>query len=99
MEARVPESVGVARRSDARVLMAPVAPDAPWALRATMAAGDLVIYLADPLMYGKLIVLEVAADGRLLCEQVHADRRGDYGRELFDAHELELASAWKAQAA
>lgn len=63
-----------------------------------MAAGDFVILVADPLLYGKLLVLEVTADGRLLCEQVHADQRGEYARELFDAHELELASAWKQAA-
>lgn len=98
MDARVPEPVGDAHRGGPRVLMAPVAAHPPWTLRAAMGVGDFVVYLADPLMYGKLLILEVAADGRLLCEQVHADAGGEYARELFDAHELELASAWKAAA-
>lgn len=99
MEAPVPESVGDACRGGTRVLMAPVAAHAPWALRAAMSAGDIVIYTADPLMYGKLLVVAVAADGRLLCEQIHKDARGDFARELFDAHELELVSVWAQQAA
>ena len=64
-----------------------------------MTAGDIVVYLADPLMYGKLLVLEVAADGRLLCEAIHREPDGTYARELFDAIELELASVWAGQAA
>lgn len=60
-----------------------------------MKPGDLVIYLEDPLLFGRLLVLEVTADNRLLCEQLHANSRGDHGRELFDSHELELASRWQ----
>jgi hypothetical protein len=63
-----------------------------------MQAGDFVIYTADPLMYGKLLIVGVAADGRLLCEQVHADHRGEYARELFEAHELELHARFAAVA-
>jgi hypothetical protein len=60
-----------------------------------MTAGDICIYVADPLLYGRLLILEVQKDNRLLCEQVHADSHGEYGRELFDAQELELASRWQ----
>jgi hypothetical protein len=35
--------------------------------------GTIVIYPADPLLYGKLIVIGTAGDGRLECEQVHAE--------------------------
>jgi hypothetical protein len=59
-----------------------------------MTPGAIVIYLADPLLYGKLLILEVTADTRLLCEAIHADPNGEYARELFDAHELELADKW-----
>jgi len=63
-----------------------------------MQRGDLVIYTTDPLLYGKLLVIAVNADGRLECEQVHPDQRGEYARELFHAQELELAETWKAAA-
>lgn len=59
-----------------------------------MAPGSVVIYLSDPLLYGKMLLLEVNQDGRLKCEQIHADHNGDYGRDLFDAHELELYDVW-----
>jgi hypothetical protein len=60
-----------------------------------VAPGSIVIYTADPLLYGKMLILEVVADGRLLCESIHTDREGQYARELFDAHELELAERWQ----
>jgi hypothetical protein len=60
-----------------------------------MAPGSIVLYIADPLLYGKMIVLEVVQDGRLLCESIHTDREGQYARELFDSHELELAERWQ----
>jgi len=63
-----------------------------------MQPASIVIYTADPLLYGKLIVLEATADGRLVCEQVHADRDGAYAREIFDPHELELADRWEVPA-
>ena len=63
-----------------------------------MAPGDFVVYTADPLLYGKLWIVGVLADGRLECEQIHADKNGEFGRELFDAHELELAEKWTAVA-
>jgi hypothetical protein len=32
-----------------------------------MTAGSIVVYLADPLMYGRMIVVEITANGRVLC--------------------------------
>jgi hypothetical protein len=58
--------------------------------------GTIVIYPADPLLYGKLIVIGTAGDGRLECEQVHADRKGQFARELFWAPELEAFDLWTA---
>jgi hypothetical protein len=57
--------------------------------------GDFVIYPADPLLYGRLWIVGVHADGRLECEQIHADKHGEFGRELFDPLELELESVWR----
>jgi hypothetical protein len=59
-----------------------------------MTPGSIVVYVADPLMYGKMLILEVTKDARLLCESMHADKNGDFARDLFDAHELELAAKW-----
>jgi hypothetical protein len=59
-----------------------------------MTPGSIVIYVADPLMYGKMLILEVTKDMRLLCEAMHADKNGDFARDLFDSHELELAAKW-----
>jgi hypothetical protein len=59
-----------------------------------MTAGSIVVYLADPLMYGRMIVVEITANGRVLCECIHKDGADTYPRELFDAHELELADKW-----
>lgn len=64
-----------------------------------MKPGDIVIYTADPLLYGKLLIVGVHEDTRLLCEAVHKDSDGEYARELFDAHELELADQWEKAAA
>jgi hypothetical protein len=61
-----------------------------------MAPGTIVVYPEDILLYGKMIILEVVADGRLLCEQLHADRRGEHARELFAPHELETFDRWNA---
>lgn len=60
-----------------------------------MASGDIVIYTADPLLYGKLIVLGAHKDGRLECEAIHREPDGTYARELFNPQELELASEWE----
>ena len=59
-----------------------------------MTAGDFVIYTADPLMYGKMVIVTVTEDARLLCEAIHPDRHGDYARDVFDPQELELANKW-----
>lgn len=61
-----------------------------------MQLGSIVIYTGDPLLFGKLIVVGVHADSRLLCEAMHADHHGEYARDLFDAHELVHASLWEA---
>jgi hypothetical protein len=58
--------------------------------------GTIVIYPADPLLYGKLILIGTHDDGRLECEQVHADRKGKFARELFWPHELETFDMWTA---
>lgn len=63
-----------------------------------MGAGDLVIYLADPLRFGgELLIVQVIADGRLLCEAVFYDVEDDDAtpiRALLEPHQVELASRW-----
>jgi hypothetical protein len=61
-----------------------------------MKPAAIVIYVADPLLYGKLLIIGTHADGRLVCEQVHADRNGEFARELFDVQELEEYDRWAA---
>lgn len=61
-----------------------------------MSPGSVVIYLEDPLLYGRMLLLEVHQDGRLLCESIRADKHGEHARDLFDAHELETAEKWGA---
>jgi hypothetical protein len=61
-----------------------------------MKPGAVVIYPADPLLYGKLLVIGTHDDGRLECEQVHADRRGEFARDLFWPQELETFDRWAA---
>lgn len=56
---------------------------------------SVVIYSTDPLLYGRLIVMEHRPDGRLLCEALHADSDGVYARELFEDSELERAGEWE----
>jgi hypothetical protein len=36
--------------------------------------GDIVIYKADPLLYGRMLLLEVTEDNRIRCEAIRADR-------------------------
>jgi hypothetical protein len=59
-----------------------------------MAPGSIVVYLADPLLYGKMIIVDATENGLLVCECIHRDATGDYPREAFDPHELELAAKW-----
>lgn len=59
-----------------------------------MAPGSIVVYLEDPLLYGKMIIVDLTEDGRLVCECVHRDATGDFPREAFNEHELELANKW-----
>lgn len=59
-----------------------------------MTPGDVVVVLEDPLNLGKLLILSVEDDGKLLCEALHADDRGDYYRDKFAALELELFDVW-----
>jgi hypothetical protein len=56
----------------------------------------IVIYIADPLLYGKLLLIGTHDDGRLECEQLHADRNGEFARDLFWPHELEAFDRWAA---
>ena len=62
-----------------------------------MKPGSIVIYIGDPLLYGKMLVLGSLPDGRLECESIHPDRNGDYSRDGFDPQELELAERWLAR--
>jgi uncharacterized protein YodC (DUF2158 family) len=58
-----------------------------------MKPGSEVIYVADPMLYGRMVVSEVRKDGRVSC-WVDPDTR--HCREVeppFHAHELELAPA------
>jgi hypothetical protein len=59
-----------------------------------MQPGDFVIYVADPLLYGRLWIVGTHHDGRLLCEAVRREHDGTYARELFEPMELELADRW-----
>jgi hypothetical protein len=59
-----------------------------------MEIGSIVIYAADPLNMGKMIVVS-CENGMLLCEAVHADKRGEYYRDLFHPQELELLEVWE----
>jgi hypothetical protein len=59
-----------------------------------MAPGSIVVYLEDPLLYGKMLVIDLTEDGRLVCECIHRDATGEFPREAFKAQELELAEKW-----
>jgi hypothetical protein len=61
-----------------------------------MAPGSIVIYLEDPLLYGKMIIVDLTESGQLVCECVHKDAAGEFPREAFTPHELELAEKWVA---
>jgi hypothetical protein len=58
--------------------------------------GSIVVYIASPLLFGKLIVIDIAPDGRLLCEAVHSDRDGEFARGVFAPMELETFDRWNA---
>lgn len=70
-----------------------------------MSPGDLVIFLADPLLFGgELRVIEITDDMQILCEPVHWDDSDEPEnaappRALFDPHEIELADWWARSAA
>jgi hypothetical protein len=67
-----------------------------------MTEGDFVVEVADPLNVGKMIVLEVVqgADGPVFkCEAVHPDASGEFAREFFLPHEIELFDVWEKAAA
>lgn len=63
-----------------------------------MGPGNVVVYAADPLDIGKMVILSVE-NGLLLCEAVHTDSRGNYYRDLFHPMEVELFEVWEQQAA
>jgi hypothetical protein len=51
--------------------------------------GTIVIYQADPLMYGRMVILEVEGPGLLKCESLHErSPDGTYRRDLFHPQEL-----------
>jgi len=60
-----------------------------------MAPGSIVVYLEDPLLYGRMIIVDLDEHGRLVCECVHRDATGEFPRESFAPHELELAQRWQ----
>lgn len=64
-----------------------------------MAPGSIVVYLGDPLLYGKMLIVDLTADGRLVCESIHRDSAGEYPRDGFDPHELELYDDWAREVA
>jgi hypothetical protein len=61
-------------------------------------AGDLVVYVADPLlMGGEMLIVGVTSDNRLTCEAVHYERESEDDappRAVFWPHEVELADRW-----
>lgn len=63
-----------------------------------MTAGDLVVYVTDPLDCGKMLILDVV-DGWYLCEAVHPDNAGEYYRDRFRAAELMLYETWASKPA
>jgi hypothetical protein len=51
--------------------------------------GTIVIYQADPLMYGRMVILGPNAAGLLECESLHErSPDGTYRRDLFHPQEL-----------
>lgn len=54
-----------------------------------MKVGNLVVVLADPMLWGAGQIRAVTREGRLLVEF------GDLSREGFMAHELELLVRWQ----
>jgi hypothetical protein len=51
--------------------------------------GTIVIYQADPLMYGRMVILEVEGPGLLKCESLHErSPDGTYRSDLFHPQEL-----------
>lgn len=54
-----------------------------------MKAGDRVVYVRDPLLFGVGEVDSVRADGRLWVVW------SDGSREVHDAHEFELEAVWR----
>lgn len=54
-----------------------------------MKSGSMVVYTEDPLMYGRMWIIEVTSNGHLLCESLHEQNAdGSYRREVFHAQEL-----------
>ena len=54
-----------------------------------MSPGSVVIFTSDPLMYGRMLVLEVTSAGLLLCESLHERLDdGSYRRDVFHPQEL-----------
>lgn len=68
-----------------------------------MGPGDLVVYLADPLLFGgELLIVGVTEDNRFLCEAVHFEQESEDDappRGILRPDEVELASVWARQAA
>lgn len=54
-----------------------------------MTPGSIVTFTEDPLMYGRMWIIEVTSNGHLLCESLHEQNPdGSYLREVFHAQEL-----------
>jgi hypothetical protein len=53
-----------------------------------MREGDMVVFLADPNLYGQLVVCDFTPDGRLVVQDCAGETY------TFDAHELELEERW-----
>ena len=70
----------------------------PAARAGAVSPGDIVIYTADPLLFGgELLVIGCGPDGRLLCEAVHYEQESENDappRALLHPHEVELAHRW-----
>lgn len=64
-----------------------------------MTAGDLVIFVADPLKFGgELLIVSVTPDNRLVCEAVHWHEEGHEDdpppRAVLEPFEVKLADVW-----
>jgi hypothetical protein len=64
-----------------------------------MQPGSFVVYAADPLDIGKMVIVRAENNGMLLCEAIHSDSHGRYYCDQFHPQELELFEVWEQQVA